>query len=74
MAPTKRPYDISKNKRTLELMASKLENGDLVEIKVVVLYFNHISDCVMATPLSTMVSGKEAMREWIFTEKVIILA
>ena len=29
MAPTKRAYDILKNKRTIDLMSSKLENGNI---------------------------------------------
>ena len=29
MAPTKRAYNVLKNKRTIELMASKLENGNI---------------------------------------------
>ena len=71
MAPTKRAYDVLKNKRTIELMASKLENGNIVfiRIKVIVMYSAHVSDCFMESPLSTMVSRKDDMRVWGFTEK-----
>ena len=40
MAPTKRAYDILKNKRTIDLMASKLENGNIgfIQIKAKYIY------------------------------------
>ena len=40
MAPTKRAYDILKNKRTIDLMSSKLENGNIgvIQIKAKYLY------------------------------------